>query len=193
MDEDFFKDYPVHADAQQPTTEPPQPAPTGFVLSDPADSDSQPNGHAAAPPAAAVADEPLTAIPMGEPAPPPPEDAEPECAAVTEWRAQFAKGLEEKLEFERTTKAQRAEKAKQTLATMHARWEAAAKDAKDANLKAEKEFVMKRDGVISRMSKPGEQPAWDIVPELVDMTGKYKEGARDTSRMRQVLMRMKTT
>lgn len=180
---DFFKDYPA-ADNADPTPAAAMPD-SGFVLGD-ADSEvnSQTNGHVPA--------EPMTAIPMGEAAPPPPEDAEPECAAVTEWRASFAKGLEEKMEFERATKAERAEKARQTLATMHARWDNGAKDTGERNAKAEKEFVMKRDGIISRMSKPGEPPSWDIIPELVDMSGKYKEGARDTSRMRQVLMRMKT-
>jgi len=54
---------------------------------------------------------------------PPPEGAEPECAAVTEWRVAFAKGLEEKDRNERTVKAERAERAKQTLTTMDARWE----------------------------------------------------------------------
>lgn len=133
-----------------------------------------------------------TAIPLGEGGPPPDEEMEPECAAVTEWRTAFAKGLEEKVASERATKTERAERARQTLATMHARWEGAAGDAAERNKKAERQFIMERDGVISRMSKQGMKPSWDIVPELVDMTGKYKEGARDTSRMRQVLMRMKS-
>lgn len=123
---------------------------------------------------------------------PPPDGAEPECAAVSEWRVAFARGLEEKMENERRVKAERAERAKQTLTTMNARWETAKRNAQDANRKQEKEFLRHRDGVISRMSKPGEQPAWNVIPELVDMTGKFKEGARDTSRMRQVLLRMKT-
>lgn len=150
--------------------------------------DADANGHSNG----LAEDEPMTAIPMGEGAPPPPDDADPECAAVTEWRAAFAKGLEDKVAAERATKTERAERARQTLTTMHARWETGANDGRERNQKEEKEFIMKRDGVISRMSKPGEQPAWDIVPELVDMSGKFKEGARDTSRMRQVLMRMKT-
>jgi hypothetical protein len=53
-------------------------------------------------------------------------------------------------------------------------------------------LLRERDGVIARMSKTGEPPAWSVVPELVDMSGKFKEGARDTSRMRQVLMKLKT-
>lgn len=137
--------------------------------------------------------DPSEAIPLGAGGPPPEEDAEEECAAVTEWRVAFAKGLEEKVSLERTVKAERADKARQTLATMHARWDGGAQDALERNTKGERDFIMQRDGVISRMSKQGMKPSWDIVPDLVDMTGKYKEGARDTSRMRQVLMRMKST
>lgn len=123
---------------------------------------------------------------------PPAEDAEPEAAAVTEWRAAFAKGLEEKVSQEREVKAERAERARETLRGMHERWEGKAGDMRERNVKMEREFLRERDGVISRMSKEGMKPSWDIVPELVDMSGKFKEGARDTSRMRQVLMRMKT-
>lgn len=123
---------------------------------------------------------------------PPPDEEEPECAAVTEWRAQWARRLEEKVIEERKVKAERAEQASHTLGTMHSRWDGAKRSAADANMKADKEFIRQRDGVISRISRKGEKPNWDIVPQLVDMTGKYKEGARDTSRMRQVLMRMKT-
>lgn len=183
---DFFKDYPVQGDVAPATDASPSDASAaGFVL-----GDASANGHADA--GADDDDDPLIAMPMGGVAAPPPDDAEPECPAVTEWRAAFAKGLEDKVAAERATKAERAQRARQTLTSMHARWESAAKDAGERNQKQEKEFVMQRDGVISRMSKPGEKPSWDIVPELVDMSGKFKEGARDTSRMRQVLMRMKT-
>lgn len=184
MDEDFFKDYPVRdggdeagAGATPGGGEGADDGAGAFVL-----GYSEANGNGEATPA----------IPMGHGGPPPDEEAEPECAAVSEWRAAFAKGLEEKVSSERAIKAERAEKAKQTLATMHARWDNGAKDALERNKKSEREFIRERDGVISRMSKPGMKPSWDIVPQLVDMTGKYKEGARDTSRMRQVLMRMKT-
>lgn len=75
---------------------------------------------------------------------------------------------------------------------MHARWETSKNESNVENQRREVEFLRERDGVISRMSKMGDAPSWDVVPELVDMSGKYKEGARDTSRMRQVLMRMKS-
>lgn len=124
--------------------------------------------------------------------PPPDDDEEPECSAVTQWRADFAKRLEEKVRHEREVKAERAERAANTLQTMHQRWSRSCQDAYDANKKAEIELLRSRDAVISRMSKKGEQPNWDVIPHLVDMSGKFKEGTRDTSRMRQVLLRMKT-
>ena len=109
-----------------------------------------------------------------------------------QWRIDFAKGLEEKMDNERKIKAERAEQARQTLDNMYGKWKQSTVIAEEENQKKEKEMIMQRDGVISRMSKQGEKPNWDIIPHLVDMTGKFKEGARDTSRMRQVLLRMKT-
>lgn len=121
-----------------------------------------------------------------------PAAVETECAAVMEWRREFAKSLEEKTANERRVKAERAERARETLASLHATWQRGAKDSHDANLDREKEQLRDRDAVLAQMSAPGEPPAWRVIPELVDMTGKFKEGARDTSRMRQVLMKMKT-
>ncbi|KAI0567706.1 Clathrin light chain [Gracilaria domingensis] len=184
MDEDFFKDYPpVENDDQndsldQDAADAPSPDPLqAFVLGGP---DDQP-----------AADESQDEH-YGNGGPPPPEDDQPECPAVTEWRASFAKRLQEKVENERSVKAEKAERAKNTLETMHARWKSNVIASEEANKKKEREFIMQRDGVISRMSKRGEPPNWEIIPHLVDMTGKYKEGARDTSRMRQVLLRMKS-
>lgn len=184
---DFFKDYPpVNGSEQVSPSTNDAPAPSddsgmnAFVL-----GDSGTNGDEAAP----AHDGDLLGTNGG---PPPDDDSEPECVTVTEWRAAFAKGLEEKVANERRVKAERAEQARATLESMHSRWDATRRNAEDANIKSEKQFIRTRDGVISRMSNPGESPNWDIIPELVDMTGKYKEGARDTSRMRQVLLRMKT-
>lgn len=115
-----------------------------------------------------------------------------ECAAVAAWRVEFARGLEERVAAERAGKAEKAEQARETLMKMHRGWEARCQSGKDANADAEKEMLRERDGVLARMSKPGEQPNWSVVPELVDMSGKFKEGARDTSRMRQVLLKLKT-
>lgn len=179
---DFFKDYPVHDDAA-PTTADTGTTTNDFVL---ADAEANGNGHMMHENDAGMGEM------MDEEGAPPPDDAEPECAAVTEWRAAFAKGLEEKMRNEREVKTERAERARETLSGMYGKWEERARDMKERNERVEKEFMRERDGVISRMSKVGMKPSWDIVPELVDMSGKYKEGARDTSRMRQVLMRMKT-
>lgn len=183
--QDFFKDYPPVAGGEQaahstadaadaPSPDPLQP----FVLGAPDDEAPQQADGIPLPPAAG--------------GPPPDEDEQPECAAVTEWRIQFARALEQKVAEEKRVKAERAEQAISTLHGMHASWEKKKQNAEEQNRASEREFIMKRDGVISRMTKKGEAPNWDIVPQLVDMTGKYKEGARDTSRMRQVLLRMKS-
>lgn len=115
-----------------------------------------------------------------------------ECEAVREWRREFAKGLEDKAAAERKYKGERAEQARKTLTSLHNTWTKKASDTRDANRDAEKEFLRDRDALLARMSKQGDAPAWGVIPELVDMSGKFKEGARDTSRMRQVLMKMKT-
>ncbi len=122
------------------------------------------------------------------------EDVAPttECAAVAEWRREFAAGLEAKVRNEKEVKAERAERARETLAKMHDTWTRRNADTEDMNKKNEKEFLRDRDALLARMSKPGEPPAWSVIPELVDMSGKFKEGARDTSRMRQVLLKLKT-
>lgn len=183
---DFFKDYPPPSGDAPPATSGgadggDEGAAQGFVLGDSVDiKDEGANGVEA------------EENEDGEIGGPPAEDSVPECEAVTEWRRAFAKRLEEKVANERRVKVERAVKAKETLGMMHAKWETNCKDSAEDNKKKEREFIRDRDGLIARMSKPGEPPAWSVIPELVDMTGKYKEGARDTSRMRQVLMRMKT-
>ena len=93
---------------------------------------------------------------------------------------------------ERKYKAERAEQARKTLTSLNNTWTKNAASTRDANRVAEKEFLRDRDALLARMSKPGDAPAWGVIPELVDMSGKFKEGARDTSRRRQVLMKMKT-
>lgn len=120
------------------------------------------------------------------------DDDSPDCAAVAAWRVQFAARLEKAVADERRVKAERATRAAETLRTMHSRWQNGRRDAHDANQVAERELLRARDATLSCMSKKGEQPNWNVVPQLVDMSGKFKEGSRDTSRMRQVLLRMKT-
>lgn len=186
--EDFFKDYPpvegsfqedLRSDPIVPVAPFDSEATSAFVLGDPIDG----------PEDGSVGGEDEETANGG---PPPDDDAEPECPAVTKWRADFARRLEEKVRHEREVKAERTERAAKTLQTMHQRWDRSRRDAYDANKKTETELLRSRDSVISRMSKKGEQPNWNVVPELVDMSGKFKEGARDTSRMRQVILRMKT-
>lgn len=206
---DFFKDYPpVNAGAGDDSASGPAIAlggPPAAGDSNPFDDDDGAYGSGSAPATAGA--EPLYASSGGmenglgdgedrsddgDDGGPPPDDAAPECEAVVAWRAEFAKRLEDKTTEERKVKAERAEKARETLMTMQKGWQQRCNAKQDANKAQEKELLRERDGVLARMSKPGEPPAWSVVPELVDMTGKFKEGARDTSRMRQVLLKMKT-
>lgn len=120
------------------------------------------------------------------------DDDQPENPTVTQWRTDFAKRLEAKMVNERKVKNERSTQAKASLTAMHQRWDRRAKDAMDENRRANKELVRSRDATLSCMSKKGQPPNWNIVPELADLSGTFREGARDTSRMRQVLLRMKT-
>lgn len=194
---DFFKDYPqtptsqaLPTDAQTPDNQSPMPS---FVLGDQTGEDSIEDEESA--PAILIPEAPLTngnGLEEDMIGGPPADDDEPECAAVTEWRSEFAKRLETKVLNERNIKNERKEKAEETLNNLYKRWDRKRNDAFDDNKKQQQEMIRERDAVISRMSKKGEQPNWDIVPQLADLSGTFKEGARDTSRMRQVLLRMKT-
>lgn len=120
----------------------------------------------------------------------PPRPSTP--TAVSAWRREHAARLEERATREATVVAERRAAATEALASLHAKWgDRCARNA-EGNKEFEGAFLRERDGLIAQFSKPGEPPAWHVVPALVDMSGKYKEGARDTSRMRSVLMKMKT-
>jgi Clathrin light chain len=168
---DYFKDYPA-ADAGS----------AAIPLGAPEDAAGSDAGSYGPPPEddSVASSEPEVSAPA------------PECPAVVQWRAEFAARLEASSKAERDGKAERATAAKEALTKMHYGWTSRCKDAEDVNQTREAELLRERDGVIARMSKTGEPPAWSVVPELVDMSGKFKEGARDTSRMRQVLMKLKT-
>lgn len=120
----------------------------------------------------------------------PPRPSTP--TAVSAWRREHAARLEERASREATVVAERRAAATEALASLHAKWgDRCARNA-EGNKEFEATFLRERDGLIAQFSKPGDPPAWHVVPSLVDMSGKYKEGARDTSRMRSVLMKMKT-
>lgn len=111
---------------------------------------------------------------------------------VKKWRREFAKKLEEKVAREKKVKAERMEKATEVLTSMNDRWVKKCEKNREVNREQEKVFLAQRDGLIGRMSKKGEKPNWSLVENFADLTGKYKQGQRDTSRMRQVILRMKS-
>lgn len=161
---------------------------SAFVLSDEPDMDATPvlvpgppngNGHTAA------ASNENSDADQGD------TDDEPPNEAVVKWRADYAKRLEERVTNERSVKRDRTDKAAEMLRSMHTTYSRKRENTADVNAKQQNDIVANRDGIISRMSKKGEKPNWDIVPNLADLSGTFKEGARDTSRMRQVLLRMK--
>lgn len=200
-DGDFFKDYPpVAADGPESSGAAinlgAPPAAAAAADTNPFDA-ADDDGYDASPaPASPASGGGSTAASLSDAASEPEEEADPgptDCAAVAAWRADFARGLEEKARAEREGKAERAQAAREALEKMHAGWERRCAGAREENAGREKEMIRERDGVLARMSKAGEKPNWSVVPELVDVSGKFKEGQRDTSRMRQVLMRLKTT
>lgn len=99
-------------------------------------------------------------------------DDSPDCTAVVAWCVQFAARLEKVVADERRVKVER------TTGWQHGR-----RDAHDTNQVAERELLRTRDVTSSCMSKKGEQTNWNVVPQLVDRSGKFKEGVRDAIRM----------
>mmetsp|Transcript_20908 Transcript_20908/g.51109 ORF Transcript_20908/g.51109 Transcript_20908/m.51109 type:complete len:250 (-) Transcript_20908:23-772(-) len=112
--------------------------------------------------------------------------------AVKQWRVDFAAGIEERQAHEKKIQKERTEDAAKILKDMHKKWQDRCASNKKINLDYEKKFLKQRDGLQSKFSREGQKPNWNIVPELANMTGEFKKGQRDTSRMRSVIMKLKT-
>lgn len=75
---------------------------------------------------------------------------------------------------------------------MHERWQQRVESNKKTNEEYEKKFTAERDAILKQFSRPGDKPNWNVVPHLANLSGNYTEGQRDTSRMRSVILKLKT-
>mmetsp|Transcript_3809 Transcript_3809/g.11323 ORF Transcript_3809/g.11323 Transcript_3809/m.11323 type:complete len:204 (+) Transcript_3809:133-744(+) len=112
--------------------------------------------------------------------------------AIKQWRSEFAARLEKKQEYEKNVRAETQAEAKETIKKMHARWQERVSSNKQINDDFEKKFIEERDAILKQFSKPGDKPNWDVIPHLANLSGNYSEGQRDTSRMRSVILKLKT-
>mmetsp|Transcript_7963 Transcript_7963/g.17093 ORF Transcript_7963/g.17093 Transcript_7963/m.17093 type:complete len:252 (-) Transcript_7963:39-794(-) len=112
--------------------------------------------------------------------------------AIREWRAEFAKRLEEKRKKEEEIRTANLAESKATIERMHERWQERCNANKQLNLEEESRFIAERDALQAQFSAPGEKPNWNMIPQLADLSGGFKKGQRDTSRMRSVILKLKT-
>lgn len=112
--------------------------------------------------------------------------------AIKQWRVDFARGIEEKQAHEKKVQAERKEQATKIIRNMHSKWNDRCSSNKKINLDYEKKFLKERDALQAKFSREGSKPNWNIIPELANMSAEFKKGQRDTSRMREVIMKLKT-
>mmetsp|Transcript_14601 Transcript_14601/g.29772 ORF Transcript_14601/g.29772 Transcript_14601/m.29772 type:complete len:266 (-) Transcript_14601:221-1018(-) len=120
----------------------------------------------------------------------PPRPATPD--AIKQWRVDFARGIEEKQAYEKKVQQERREQATKILQNMNSKWKDRCKNNKQVNLEYEKKFLQEKDALQAKFSREGEKPNWSIIPELANMSAEFKKGQRDTSRMRSVIMKLKS-
>ncbi|CAH1962214.1 unnamed protein product [Acanthoscelides obtectus] len=117
------------------------------------------------------------------PSPPKQEDrVEPE--KIRKWREEQAKRLEEKDKEEEKKKQELREIAKKELEDWYNNHEETIAKTKAANRNAEKQFVAEDDAL-----EPGTE--WERIAKLCDFNPKAKQGSKDVSRMRSIILQMK--
>ncbi|XP_057651542.1 clathrin light chain isoform X1 [Diorhabda carinulata] len=107
---------------------------------------------------------------------------EPEKIRI--WREEQIKRLEEKDKEEERKKQELREIAKKELEDWYRNHEEAIAKTKAANRNAEKQFVAEDDEL-----EPGTE--WERIAKLCDFNPKAKQGSKDISRMRSIVLQMK--
>ncbi|XP_028132436.1 clathrin light chain isoform X2 [Diabrotica virgifera virgifera] len=100
------------------------------------------------------------------------------------WREEQIKRLEEKDQEEEKKKQELREVAKKELEDWYKNHEEAIAKTKAANRNAEKQFVAEDDEL-----EPGTE--WERIAKLCDFNPKAKQGSKDVSRMRSIVLQMK--
>ncbi|XP_049826012.1 clathrin light chain isoform X4 [Aethina tumida] len=124
--------------------------------------------------------------------PSPPTRSEPreEPEKIRKWREEQIKRLEEKDKEEEKKKQELREIAKKELEDWYKNHEETIEKTKAANRdaakNAEKQFVAEDDAIA-----PGTE--WERIAKLCDFNPKAKQGSKDVSRMRSIILQMKQT
>ncbi|KAG5866051.1 hypothetical protein JTB14_004401 [Gonioctena quinquepunctata] len=107
---------------------------------------------------------------------------EPEKIRI--WREEQVKSLEEKDKREEEKKLELREIAKKELEDWYRNHEEAIAKTKAANRNAEKQFVAEDNEL-----EPGTE--WERIAKLCDFNPKAKQGSKDVTRMRSIILQMK--
>ncbi|KAJ8938929.1 hypothetical protein NQ318_011691 [Aromia moschata] len=103
---------------------------------------------------------------------------------IRKWREEQVERLEEKDKEEEKKKLEWREIAKQELEEWYRNHEETIAKTKAANRTAEKQFVAEDDEL-----EPGTE--WERIAKLCDFNPKAKQGSKDVSRMRSIILQMK--
>ncbi|XP_045480505.1 clathrin light chain isoform X2 [Harmonia axyridis] len=103
---------------------------------------------------------------------------------IRKWREEQIKRLEEKDAEEEKKKQELREIAKKELEDWYKNHEEAIAKTKAANRNAEKQFVSEENDI-----EPGTE--WERIAKLCDFNPKAKQGNKDVSRMRSLILQMK--
>uniref|UniRef100_A0A7S0ZD61 Clathrin light chain n=1 Tax=Timspurckia oligopyrenoides TaxID=708627 RepID=A0A7S0ZD61_9RHOD len=112
--------------------------------------------------------------------------------AIREWRAEFAQRIEQKRVKEDEMRAHNLQESRATIQRMYERWQERCVANRQLNTEEESRFLAERDALQAQFSAPGEKPNWNMIPQLANLSGEFKKGQRDTSRMRSVILKLKT-
>ncbi|KAJ3660046.1 hypothetical protein Zmor_011702 [Zophobas morio] len=119
------------------------------------------------------------------PSPPPlNREVREEPEKIKKWREEQIKRLEEKDEEEERKKLELREVARKELEDWYKNHEEAIAKTKAANRNAEKQFVAEDDEI-----EPGTE--WERIAKLCDFNPKAKQGNKDVSRMRSIVLQLK--
>ncbi|KAK9876634.1 hypothetical protein WA026_014013 [Henosepilachna vigintioctopunctata] len=103
---------------------------------------------------------------------------------IKKWREEQIKRLEAKDAEEERKKEELREIAKKELADWYKNHEETISKTKAANRNAEKQFVAEENDIL-----PGTE--WERIAKLCDFNPKAKQGNKDVSRMRSLILQMK--
>ncbi|CAH0560867.1 unnamed protein product [Brassicogethes aeneus] len=115
---------------------------------------------------------------------PPRNEAREEPEKIKKWREEQVKRLEEKDKEEEKKKLELREVAKKELEDWYKNHADTIEKTKAANRSAEKQFVAEEDAI-----QPGTE--WERIAKLCDFNPKAKQGSKDVSRMRSIILQMK--